>query len=396
MNKIKTINDPIHGLITLPYLIIYDLLEHPIFQRLRRIYQLGTVNMVYPGANHTRFQHAIGCMHLMKVTLDVLKMKGVEISDEEREATMVAILLHDLGHIAYSHALEKCLIPFSHEHIGIKIIEKINKETSGKLNLALSIFKNEYPKKFLYQLISSPLDLDRLDYIKRDSYFTGVAEGAINVDRIIFMLNVLDQNMVVEEKGIYSVYNFLIARDLMHWQVYFHKTVMASQFMLRNIIRRVKELVSQHKEVFLTQSLKYFLTKDKNEFSFDDTFFKHLETIDDVEIFYSIKQWKQEKDDILSLLSQNFLNRKLYKVKYRNEPFDPSEVEKQKNQVLKQMNLDPKHLEYFFSVQKNDHCEDVNRINILSKDGRRMDPFSRRDVPYISNFKTKYYMYYFE
>src|SRR5437868_6382764 len=266
--KSKIINDPIYGFVTLPGDLIADLINHPYFQRLRRIKQLGMTNLVYPGALHTRFHHAIGAMHLMTEAIDVLRSKEIEITPEEAEATTIAILLHDIGHGPFSHALEHSIAKnISHEDLSALLMEQLNKQFNGRLALAIKIFNNRYKKKFLHQLVSSQLDMDRLDYLKRDSFFTGVSEGIISSDRIIKMLNVVNDKLVVEAKGIYSIEKFLIARRLMYWQVYLHKTVLSAEKLLVNILKRAKELSSQGKDLFATPTLSLFL---KNDFTRED------------------------------------------------------------------------------------------------------------------------------
>src|SRR3954468_12432734 len=268
-NKLKIVNDPIYGFVSLPFEIIFDLIEHPYFQRLRRIKQLGLTNLVYPGALHTRFHHAIGAMHLMQEAILTLKQKDVQITEEEEQAALIAILLHDVGHGPFSHALEHTIVKgISHESISSLLMDKLNKEFNGKLSLAIRIFNDDYPKQFLHQLVSSQLDMDRLDYLKRDSFFTGVSEGVISSDRIIKMLNVIKNELVVEQKAIYSIEKFLIARRLMYWQVYLHKTVLSAETLLMNILKRAKELSAQGKELFATPALQLFLKNDFTEKDF--------------------------------------------------------------------------------------------------------------------------------
>ena len=270
-NKIKVLNDPVYGFILIPNGLIFDIIEHPYFQRLRRISQMGLSNLVYPGANHTRFHHAIGCLELMQKTVRVLRAKGIEISKEEENAVCIAILLHDIGHGPFSHALEHSIVSgVNHEQISLKFMQKLNKDFNGKLDLAIEIFKGTYHRKFLHQLISSQLDIDRLDYLKRDSFFTGVAEGNISSDRMIVMLNVVDDELVVEKKGIYSVEKFLLARRLMYWQVYLHKTGLVAEHMLVNILIRAKELAEKGEELPSSKALRYFLYNKIDSNNFDD------------------------------------------------------------------------------------------------------------------------------
>src|ERR1700751_1028479 len=325
--KRKIINDPIYGFVTLPAGLIYDLINHPYFQRLRHIKQLGMTNLVYPGALHTRFHHAIGAMYLMTEAIDVLRSKQIDISDEEAEAVSVAILLHDIGHGPFSHALEHTLVQgVSHEDISALLMEKLNQEFKGGLSLAIKIFNDKYKKKFLHQLVSSQLDMDRLDYLKRDSFFTGVSEGVISSDRIIKMLYVKDDELAVEEKGIYSIEKFIIARRLMYWQVYLHKTVVAGENMLVNILKRAKELSNKGEDLFATPAFSVFL---KNNYSKKDFLSKPelLDTfalLDDYDIFSSIKVWTKHPDQILSTLCKSLVERKLFKIELKKEKIEAS------------------------------------------------------------------------
>ncbi|MBA7547911.1 hypothetical protein ES705_40352 [subsurface metagenome] len=315
INKKKIINDPVHGFVTITSEFIFDLIEHNYFQRLRRIKQLGLTHYVYPGATHTRFQHTIGALHLMGQALDSLKSKGIKISKDEEEAVLVAILLHDIGHGPFSHALEESLISgIDHEILSQLLMNELNTIFNGRLNLAIEIFNNRYSKKFLHQLVSSQLDMDRLDYIKRDSFFTGVAEGTIGTDRIIKMLNVSDDKLVVEKKGIYSVEKFLISRRLMYWQVYFHKTVMASEYLLVKMLQRAKLLASKEVSMFATPALSYFLYHDIHAANIKQELQKvisHFVKLDDTDIITSAKEWANHDDKILSILARNLVNRKL-------------------------------------------------------------------------------------
>src|SRR4051812_34284752 len=321
-NKRKIINDPIYGFVTLPDDIVYDLIDHPYFQRLRRIKQLGLTNLVYPGALHTRFHHAIGAMHLMGEAVQTLRQKGVHISGKEEEAVTIAILLHDIGHGPFSHALEHSLVRgISHEAISSMIMSRLNKEFKGRLSLAIEIFNDRYKKHFLHQLVSSQLDMDRLDYLKRDSFFTGVSEGVISSDRIIKMLNVAKDQLVVEQKAIYSIEKFLIARRLMYWQVYLHKTVLSAESLLVNILKRAKELALKGEKLFATPPLSTFLENDyaEKDFQKDPRLLEDFLKLDDHDVVASIKVWSEYNDKILSRLCMNLLNRKLYRVEMQNE-----------------------------------------------------------------------------
>lgn len=321
----KIVNDPIYGLIEIPKGIIADLIEHAYFQRLRRITQLGLTHYVYPGATHNRFHHSIGAMHLTRRAIDILRDKGVEITEAEAEAVTIAILLHDLGHGPFSHSLEHCLVDIDHEAISILLMESLNEEFNGKLDLAIKIFKNQYPKKFLYQLVSGQLDMDRMDYLSRDSFFTGVQEGNIGYDRLLKMLNVHHDSLVIEFKGIYSVENFLIARRLMYWQVYLHKNVICAGEMLVRIMQRARVLCQASIPLPISETLQYFLNKNlsnQNLRSNIGMFKKHFYKLDDTDIWAAIKAFENHTDFILSFLSKSLLERRLLKIDLRNKPIN--------------------------------------------------------------------------
>jgi len=329
LNKKKIINDPVYGFINVPSELIFDLISHPYFQRLRYIKQLGMTHLVYPGALHTRFHHALGAMHLMSLAIEVLRSKNHDITKEEEESATIAILLHDIGHGPFSHALEHSLVDgIKHEDISMFIMEKLNVEFGGSLTNAIRIFTGNYPKKFLHQLISSQLDLDRMDYLNRDSFFTGVSEGVISFDRIIKMFNIQDDHLVIEEKGIYSIEKFLIARRLMYWQVYLHKTVIAGEQLLVKILKRAKELAFKGKDLFATPALKHFLVNEISEKDFFETeiHLAQFAKLDDQDIFASVKVWVESDDRILALLCQMLVNRNLYKIEMANEQQDESRV----------------------------------------------------------------------
>ncbi|MBI2259261.1 MAG: HD domain-containing protein [Flavobacteriia bacterium] len=373
-NKKKLFNDPVYGFITIPNEFIYDIIEHPYFQRLRRICQLGLTHLVYPGALHTRFHHALGSMHLMTHAVSILKKKGAIISEDEENAVLLAILLHDIGHGPFSHALEYDLVNHvSHEKISEYFIQALSKEHQNKLDLCLQIFRNEYHQKpFLYQLVSSQLDMDRLDYLNRDSFYTGVTEGQIGAERIIEMLNVVDGQLVLEEKAIYSVEKFLVTRRFMYWQVYLHKTVVSAEFMLIHILRRAKELVQQGKILFASPALNYFLSKQICEKDFENNSKTLVEfsKLDDYDITCSIKVWQEHEDKILSLLSQKLIKRDLFKIIVSKEEFDTSFVNQIKDKVKKLFDLNDEEVNYFVYSEKlvnNAYNQNKQNINLLFK-----------------------------
>jgi hypothetical protein len=354
-NKLKIINDPVYGIITIPTPLVFDVIEHPWFQRLRRIKQLGLTNYTYPSAQHTRFQHALGAMHLMMQAIGVLRSRGIEITDQESEGLAIAILLHDIGHGPYSHSLEQTLVPdFKHEELSELFIAALNKIFNGALATAQAIFTNNYPKLFLHQLVSSQLDMDRLDYLARDSFFTGVAEGVIGYDRIIKMLTVHEDELVVEGKGIYSIEKFLISRRLMYWQVYLHKTVIAADQLLVNVLKRAKYLAEAGMDLFATPVLKRFLTSNptKTDFESNPDWLVDFAQLDDFDIFCAIKEWCHHPDPILSYLSSNLVNRKLFRVEMQSEPFDPEYVESIKKQTQVLFNLSEDDLHYYFTCER--------------------------------------------
>ena len=385
--KRKIINDPIYGFVTLPADLIYDLINHPYFQRLRHIKQLGMTNLVYPGALHTRFHHAIGAMHLMTDAIDVLRSKQIKITDAEAEAAAVAILLHDIGHGPFSHALEHTLVQgINHEDISALLMEKLNKEFKGKLTLAIKIFNNKYKKKFLHQLVSSQLDMDRLDYLKRDSFFTGVSEGVISSDRIIKMLYVKNDELAVEEKGIYSIEKFIIARRLMYWQVYLHKTVVAAENMLVNILKRAKELSNKGENLFATPALEVFLKNNygKKDFITKKDLLDTFALLDDYDIFSSIKVWTKHSDKTLATLCKNLVERKLFKIEMKKENIDPAYKEASYYVVSGE-------------VENSAYKPNNVKINILMKDGSVMDIARAGDqlnVEVLSKTVKKYFICY--
>lgn len=378
-NKKKIINDPIYGFISIPDEFIFDLIEHPFFQRLRRIAQLGTTSLVYPGALHTRFHHVIGAMHLMTLAISTIRKKGTEISADEEQGALIAILLHDIGHGPYSHALEYDIVnKVSHESISSFFIERLSEEFGGKLDLALEIFQNRYPKQFLHQLVSSQLDMDRLDYLNRDSFYTGVSEGVIGSNRIIEMLNVNKGHLVLEEKGIYSVEKFIVARRLMYWQVYLHKTVVAGEFMLIHILRRAKELKINGEDLFASPSLSFFLSNNINieDFENNPEVLNNFSLLDDYDILGAIKVWQFSKDKVLALLSKKLVNRKLLKIEISKTPFSQERINQELNIIQKHLSLSREEAKYFVYAEKltnNAYNEDKENINLLFKNGETIE-----------------------
>ena len=326
-NKLKIINDPVHGFIKIPYEIIFDIMEHRCFQRLRRISQTGLLSLIFPGATHTRFHHAIGAMHLMFNALEILKQKGVKISTEEEKGAMLAVLLHDVGHGPFSHALENILMDnWHHEKLSLLLMEQLNEEFSGELTIAIQMFQGKYHRKFFNQLISSQLDVDRLDYLKRDSFYTGVSEGNINTQRILSTLNVLDDELVLDEKGIYSIEHYLVARMFMYWQVYYHKAAVLAENLLIKIMNRAKTLVSQNVKVEASENLKYFLYRESFTEATEEDIARFME-LDDTDVLQAIKSWKNHDDFVLSYLCKTVINRKFPKIIYSSTPFSDDLVQ---------------------------------------------------------------------
>ncbi|MCW0482614.1 HD domain-containing protein [Gaoshiqia sediminis] len=406
-NKKKIINDPVFGFITIQSELIFDLIEHPYFQRLRRIKQLGLSCIVFPGANHTRFEHAVGAVYLMRSAISVLQLKGVKITRDEAEAVTAAILLHDIGHGPFSHALEHSIVDgISHEEISAMLMEDLNREFNGKLDLAIRIFKNEYPKKFLHQLVASQLDVDRLDYLRRDSFFSGVTEGVIGSDRIIKMLNVRRGELVIEAKGIYSIEKFLISRRLMYWQVYLHKTVLSAEYLLVNVLKRAKELVMRGKRLFATPELEVFL---KNRITIDHflsgqafqgrSLLSIFASLDDSDLFASIKQWQYEEDPILAYLSGCLINRKLYRIKISKQPFSEASVRTLREKIRLHFGVDETDVDYFLvhdSITNSAYAAGDDQINILFKNGKVSEINEATDINLssLSQSVRKYFICY--
>jgi len=400
-NKLKILNDPIYGFITIPNERIFDIIEHPYFQRLRRISQMGMSYLVYPGAQHTRFHHALGCMHLMRKSLDVLRFKGVKVSEEEEEALLIAILLHDIGHGPFSHAMEHSIVNgVSHELISLQFMEKMNADFNQSLTLAIQIFKGEYHRKFFKQLIASQLDVDRLDYLKRDSFYTGVAEGNINSERLITMLNVSNDELVVEQKGIYSVEKFLVARRLMYWQVYLHKTSLGAEQLLIRVLKRAKELVSQGTELPASKALSFFLKNQINVDNFTEETLHIFSKLDDYDIVSAMKEWISCEDFVLKNLCKSIINRDLLKVKLKKSKIEASLVEKHLEELQHKYKISREEANYFVfkgSVSNLAYRDDVENINILHKNGKVTDVIKASDqlnLGALTKPVVKYYICY--
>ena len=400
MNKFKILNDPVYGFVNVPYGIIFELVEHPYFQRLRRIKQLSLTHYVYPGALHTRFHHALGALHLMLQAINTLRAKGVEITDEEAEAVSIAIVLHDIGHGPFSHTLEHTLINVPHEMLSTLFMEKLNEHFNGKLGLAIKIFNDQYHKKFLHQLVSGQLDMDRMDYLNRDSFFTGVYEGVIGYDRIIKMLSVHEGKLVVEEKGIYSIEKFLIARRLMYWQVYLHKTVLAAELMLIKALTRAKELVKVGYSFNVSDSLHFFLNEKLTSEDFKtrrDELLEHFAYLDDFDIVSALKSWRNHDDKILAYLSKGLVDRKLFKLEFENHPFDPNHEAQIIQRLQEKLNLPPNVLDYLLIKGKETnttYSTSKDEIIILFKNGKALPMSQTSDHGVEAKRVTKYYLCY--
>lgn len=378
-NKKKIINDPVYGFISIPDEFIFDVIEHPYMQRLRRIMQLGLSHLVYPGAIHTRFHHVLGAMHLMTQAVVSIRRKGHEITSEEERAVYLAILLHDIGHGPFSHALEYDIVcGVSHEKISGYFIERIAEEFGGDLSRALLIFNNEYSKPFLHQLVSSQLDMDRLDYLNRDSFYSGVSEGIIGSDRLIEMINVHNNNLVLEEKGIYSIEKFIVARRLMYWQVYLHKTVVVAENMLIHALRRAKQLVKSGHPVFASSALLFFLENDitQEDFEQNPNVLNQFARLDDYDILGAIKEWQNNSDKILAILSQSIVNRNLFKIEISKEPFTQARIDMEKEFARSMYDLAGNEVDYFVYsdvLTNKAYNQDKQNINILMKNGDIID-----------------------
>ncbi len=399
INKLKIFNDPIYGFITIPNALIYDLIQHPYFQRLRRISQMGLSYLVYPGANHTRFHHALGCMHLMQKAVDVLRFKGVFISEEEENALFIAILLHDIGHGPFSHAMEKSIVEdVHHESISLLFMNQLNDEFKGQLSLAIQVFKGEYHRKFMLQLISSQLDMDRMDYLKRDSFYSGVAEGNVNSERLIQMMNVVNDVLVIEEKGIYSVEKFLMSRRLMYWQAYLHKTSLVAELILTKVLKRAKELTLKGVQLPCSEPLLFFL---QNRITHEDFNFNTLDLfsqLDDFDIISALKAWQRQDDFILSSLSKMIINRDLPKIKVVTDKSLLDEIAPLQERFAAQNNISISDTNYFIfkgKIKNQAYSKEAEPIRILKKDKTIEDVVEASDqlnLKSLSKLVTKYYI----
>ena len=398
--KGKILNDPVYGFISVPYGILFDLIEHRYFQRLRRIKQVSMTHYVYPGALHTRFHHAIGALHLMTQTIEVLRSKGVSISDAEAEAVSIAILLHDIGHGPFSHTLENTLLNIHHEQISLLFMNKLNREFDGALHLAIQIFNDQYPRKFLHQLVSGQLDMDRLDYLNRDSFFTGVYEGVVGYDRIIKMLSVHDNELVVEQKGIYSIEKFLIARRLMYWQVYLHKTVLAAEQMLIRAITCARDLTRMGRQPSMPENLAFFFRFDNwslNDTSKSDELLEQFALLDDYDVVYALKGWMSAGDPVLRFLATKLINRRLFRLELQNNPFSEDRIHEVQDRILKSGKFPPGSLKYLVVKGKETnsaYSTAKDEIKILLKNGRVQPMSETTDFDLPSKIITKHFLCY--
>ena len=403
VNKRKIFNDPVYGFITIPDELVFDLIEHPWFQRLRRIKQLGLTHLVYPGALHTRFHHSLGAMHLTTKAINELRLKGHSITEEEAKGVEIAMLLHDIGHGPFSHALEHSMVTgISHETISRLFMNRLNEKFDGRLSLALDIFENKYSKHYLHKLVSGQFDMDRLDYLKRDSFFTGVSEGIINYERLLNMIDLHGDELVIESKGIYSVEKFITARRLMYWQVYLHKTVLVAEFMLMRLLKRAKQLAMNGENLFATPVLEFFLKNDISEqqFTEDPEVLEQFALLDDFDIFSGMKVWTSHPDKILSTFSKSIVNRRLFRIELQNKAFEEEHIEEIKIKAQQKFQLNEEELDYFvFHNQTSNYTYHPGRdnINILFKDGTLMDIAEASDelnISLLSKPVTKYFLCY--
>ncbi len=392
----KIFNDPVYGFVSVPHGILLDLIDHPYFQRLRRIRQLGLTSYVYPGALHTRFHHALGALHLMQEAIETLRQKGTEITPKESLGACIAILLHDIGHGPFSHALEHTLADMHHEELSKLFMDDLNRQFEGRLSLAIQIFRDEHPKKFLHQLVSGQLDMDRLDYLNRDSFFTGVSEGVISYDRIIKMLDVHKGELVVEEKGIYSIEKFLIARRLMYWQVYLHKTGVAAERMLIHTLQRAQELLAAGETLEMPRHLEWFLHWKPSE-PFEPTeLLSHFTRLDDHDVTAAIKYWSEASDFTLAFLSKGLLDRQLFRLEWHNEPINPDYIQSIRQKVANALGAEAilEHLVYTGSESNRAYDDSKEQIKILFKNGNVLPIDQCSDVPMYTQLVTKYFICY--
>jgi HD superfamily phosphohydrolase len=399
INKLKIFNDPIYGFVIIPNALIYDLIQHPYFQRLRRISQMGLSYLVYPGANHTRFHHALGCMHIMQKTVDVLRFKGVAISPEEENALYIAILLHDIGHGPFSHAMEKSIVEdVHHEAISLLFMNQLNEEFGGQLSLAIQVFQGDYHRIFMLQLITSQLDMDRMDYLKRDSFYSGVAEGNVNSERIIQMMNVVDDVLVIEEKGIYSVEKFLMSRRLMYWQVYLHKTSLVAELILTKVLKRAKQLTEKGVILPCSEPLMFFMKNKITLETFDSETLNLFSQLDDFDIISALKSWQKQDDFVLSSLSKMIINRDLLKIKVSEEKVSNEELHRLKERFVLENDITLAETNYFIfkgKIKNQAYSKEAEPIRILKKDKTIEDVVEASDqlnLKSLSKFVTKYYL----
>jgi HD superfamily phosphohydrolase len=399
INKLKIFNDPIYGFITIPNALIYDLIQHPYFQRLRRISQMGLSYLVYPGANHTRFHHALGCMHIMQKAVETLRFKQISISKEEENALYIAILLHDIGHGPFSHAMERSIVEdVHHEAISLLFMNQLNIAFEGQLSLAIQVFKGDYHRKFMLQLISSQLDMDRMDYLKRDSFYSGVAEGNVNSERLIQMMNVVDDVLVIEEKGIYSVEKFLMSRRLMYWQAYLHKTSLVAELILTKTLKRAKELTEKGVVLTCSEPLLFFMQNKITMETFDNETLDLFAQLDDFDIISALKSWQKHDDFILSSLSKMIINRDLLKIKLSAEKVTTDELQLLKERFASKNNITLNEANYFIfkgKIKNQAYSKEAEPIRILKKDKTIEDVVEASDqlnLKSLSKFVTKYYL----
>ncbi|WP_340073797.1 HD domain-containing protein [Leptobacterium sp. I13] len=401
-NKLTILNDPIYGFITIPNTFIFDLIQHRYFQRLRRISQMGLSYLVYPGAHHTRFQHALGCLHLMQKAITVLHYKGINITEEEKEALLIAILLHDIGHGPFSHAMEHSIVEgIHHEDMSLLFMKKLNQEFSGRLSMAIAIFKGDYSMTFMNQLVSGQLDIDRMDYLKRDSFYTGVSEGNINSERIITMLNVTeDDKLAIEEKGVYSIEKFLVARRLMYWQVYLHKTSLVAEQLMIRVFKRAKELLLEGKDLYASDALLFFMKNQLSKKDFDTKYLDLFSKLDDYDVVSAMKAWQRSDDYVLSTLCTMLINRTLLKIKLKNKPISIDKLEKHRKRFAKTHKISEHEANYFvFSGGIENQAYDTKKhnINILLENKKTIDVAIASDqlnILALSKPVKKYYICY--